>query len=440
MNYRGQRVTVMGLGRFGGGAGAARFLAERGARVSITDLSPAEKLADSIASLNDLPITAWRLGEHRAEDFQEADLIVASPAVPRENPYLRIAREAGVEITSEMNLFWRHNRGRVIGVTGSNGKSTTTAMIHAILSTAGRPTRLGGNIGRSLLPEVDSITPDEFVVLELSSFQLENLAPLRPQPDVAVVTNFTPNHLDRHGSLAEYRTAKQNITAWQRPDQIAVLDFNDADIAAWPTAARRMDYGTAVNELPLTDWLQVPGPHNLRNAQAAACAALAVGVDVNNIETGLRSFRGLPHRLEVVAELAGRRFVNDSIATTPESVEAALRSFEDARVILLAGGYDKGIDLTGLARLIGERCHAVALIGQTAGRLEELLTGSLLPRQVCASLEEAVRWAYAHSHPGDVVLLSPGCASYDWFRDFEERGRLFAELARECDADHRQAG
>lgn len=454
MDYQGKRVTVMGLGGFGGGVGAVRFLAARGARVTIADLRGEAELAKSLAAVSDLPISAIHLGEHRAEDFSTAEIVIASPAVPRANRFLKIGHDAGAVVTSEMNLFWQHNRGKVVAVTGSNGKSTTAALIHALLAAAGRRCHLGGNIGHSLLPIVDEITSDDIVILELSSFQLENMAPLHPKPDVAVVTNFTPNHLDRHGTLEAYRHAKHNIVAWQRTDQLAILNADDADVMQWPTPARRLLVSTrqhdspgiyrdgddavffdgcAAQRFPLAQWLPLPGVHNFQNALAAAGCAISLGVSLTAVEAGLRSFQALPHRLQLVAKIDGRQFYNDSIATTPESVAAALKAFT-APIILLAGGYDKGIELEDFARLIGTRCKAVALLGQTGERLQACLQAEGLAADFhrCDSLEEAVRWCTARSAAGDIVLLSPGCASYDWFRDFRERGNAFSRLVNNC--------
>jgi UDP-N-acetylmuramoylalanine--D-glutamate ligase len=438
-----RRVTVMGLGTFGGGVGAVRFLVQRGAIVTVTDLRSANELAEPMAQLADTPPAAWHLGGHRDEDFRNADLLVVSPAVPKEAPHLRMAREAGIPITSEMNLFWEHNRGRTVCVTGSNGKSTTTALTHALLSTAisagdvpARRCWLGGNIGKSLLPEVDEITPDDWVVLELSSFQLEDLAELKPAPDMAVVTNFSPNHLDRHGTVEAYRAAKQNLLCWQTPAQIAVLNQDDPDVSRWPTAAKTLWFGARADGFDqklLREWLPLPGEHNLRNAQAAACVAITLGVKPDSIRRGLQEFQPLPHRLQFVAEVAGRRFYNDSKATTPEAVQLALASF-DAPIVLLAGGYDKGIDLSPMARAIADHAKAVAVFGQTASTLESLVRHFDITRRVtihrAANLAEAFAWANSQATLGDLVLLSPGCASYDQFQNYEQRGEAFIQEVR----------
>jgi len=455
-DFRGRRVTVMGLGRFGGGASAVRFLVECGAQVTLTDLQTQEDLAESLDPLKSCPPTAIHLGGHRESDFQNADLIVVNPAVPRDNRYLQIARAAGVPLTSEIRLFYQLNRGRVIGVTGSNGKSTTAALIHSLLMSAGLTTHLGGNIGRSLLPIVDQIQPDDWVVLELSSFQLEDLDEVAARPDIAVVTNFSPNHLDRHRTLDAYRQAKQTILRHQLPGDIAILNRDDVDVSGWSVHGRASWFGTVddgrpglftvegrlwirddrgvVRPLPEMTTDHLPGEHNWLNIAAAIATVTAIGVPEETISGGIEQFNPLPHRLEFIAESFGRRFYNDSLATTPESAIAAIRSFT-APIVLLAGGSDKGIDLALLAEAIVGKCKAVALMGETGPPLADLIaglqtTGSVASR-VCRSLEEAFDWAVRQSAAGDVVLLSPGCASYDWFRNFTDRGKQFVRLVHE---------
>jgi len=457
----GIRATVMGLGTFGGGGGAVEFLCRHGARVTVTDLQDADALADQLERFDHLPghPIAWRLGEHRDEDFSEAELVVVNPAVPLESPWLATAAAAGARLTTEIGLFWDLCPARTIAVTGSNGKSTTTAMIHAILSASGQAAWLGGNIGGSLLGELESISPGDWVVLELSSFQLEHLDRHQAAPDIAVVTNLTPNHLDRHKTLEAYRHAKQSILRWQTREQACVLNDLDPDVSTWSFRGRRCGFGdgcrpgrvfgpgvhlvdvdpeTAMvrmgemaDEIPLGHWVVGPGHHNRLNAAAASAAALLAGAGVEDVRSGLQGFAGLPHRLQLVVETGGRSFYDDSLATTPESVEVALASFASP-VVLLAGGYDKRLPLEGLARTIAGGTRAVALMGQTAGELERLLDelGWDGPWRVCESFDEAFDWAIAQSRPGDNIVLSPGCASYDWFSSFRERGEEFARLAR----------
>ncbi|HID23538.1 MAG TPA: UDP-N-acetylmuramoyl-L-alanine--D-glutamate ligase, partial [Planctomycetaceae bacterium] len=455
---QGKRVTLMGVGTFGGGIGALRFLLDQGAHVTVTDLRPAEELGLSPSEWESCGRVTWRLGGHDQRDFHGADLVVVNPAVPTDSPYLQIARRHGVPLTTELALFWQNNRARVIAVTGTNGKSTTAAMIHAILRAAGWTAWLGGNIGRSLLTELPDIEHHHWVVLEVSSFQLEHLDRLRARPDVAVVTNFSPNHLDRHGTVDAYRCAKQALLRWQTETDVSVLNQDDPDVAGWPTAGRRVwfglfdtgregvfvdqDSGLAVarwagqeHTLALGQWLALPGRHNLQNAAAAVGAARAAGVPIEAVRLGLQSFGGLPHRLQFVAEVDGRRFYNDSLATTPESAIAALQAFPPSQpIVLLAGGSDKGVDLGGFAEAIVRHAKAVALMGQTGEPLARLMDACRasppVRRAVCSHFEQAFQWAVQRSQPGDVVLLSPGCASYDWFRSFAERGERFAELVR----------
>ena len=466
---RGLRVLVMGLGSFGGGLGAVKFFVSRGAIVTVTDTRSAEKLAESLAELRsslserDVAAVEFKLGGHADDDFRRAELIVVNPAIRRDHACLEVARAASVPLTSEMNLFWQWNCAPVVAITGSNGKSTTTALTHSILSyhvqreDSGRRCWLGGNIGVSLLPLVDEIGPDDVVVLELSSFQLADLERLHVSPTVSVVTNFSPNHLDWHDEVSHYRWSKQTMLRWQQASDVAVLNADDADVAGWPTCGERLafgmiDHGAAgvfaesgdgecvrvrVNggdeRVPLRTWLKLPGRHNLANALAATCAALRMGADLNAVRQGLENYQPLPHRLQFVGEVAGRRFFNDSLATTPESAEVALEAFTSP-IVLLAGGYDKQVDLSQMATAIARRVKAVALMGQTAARLRELLTRT--PDNCCEvsgelrSFQAACEWAVAQSAPGDIVLLSPGCASYDWFRNFADRGQQFTEFVR----------
>jgi len=453
-DLRGRRVTVMGLGRFGGGVGATRFLIERGSRVTVTDLADETMLAGSLSEIADCEIERFRLGGHAEEDFLSADLIVASPAVPIDHPLLAAARSAGVPVTTEIGLFWANCGARVIGVTGSIGKSTTAAMIHAILAAAGKKAWLGGNIGVSLLPEVDRIAPGDWVVLELSSFQLEYLAPLRPRPVIAVVTNLRPNHLDRHGTLDRYRAAKQSLLRRQTAEDVTVLNADDPDVSNWETAANRLSFGDdsgsilragsppgvflngdglifrdgrSSPRLPLV--LNLPGAHHRLNAATAATAAFGAGIEPQAIVAALANFRGLAHRLEVVGEFEGRLWVNDSKATTPESAIAALRSF-GRPVRLIAGGADKGVDLSPVADEIARRGVAVYLSGRTAPSLAASLAArGHRAATVCDSFDASVTAAWNESRSGDVILLSPACASWGQFRDYRERGERFTRLA-----------
>lgn len=447
------RVTVMGLGRFGGGTGVIRFLVDHGARVTVTDLKPADDLADSLDLIADLDLEAIHLGSHHEQDFTQTDLVIVNPAVRRDSEWLQMAKEAGVPLSSEIGLFLQFNPANVIGITGSNGKSTTAALTHHLLKSAGVKSHLGGNIGGSLLNSLDDIAPDDWVVLELSSFQLAALDQMFCSPRIAVITNFTPNHLDWHGSLEEYRRAKQTVLRWQCSTGYAVLPLEDSQVSHWPVhshtvwfgkedtggrglfpseCGQQLIYRTEKSEerWEISDLSQLPGEHNLRNILAASAAALVAGISGETIDQSLKSFTPLPHRLEYIGEFAGRRFFNDSISTTPESTIAALDAFNDP-IVLLAGGYDKQIDLLPMSRKMAEKTKAVSLMGQTGQRICEEMNELASPKSVnCAvheSFADAFQWAITQSYPGDIVLLSPGCASYDWFLDFRDRGEQFVD-------------
>ena len=431
VQLRGKRVTVAGLGRFGGQIAAARWLTQQGARVLVTDQASPDKLADSVKQLKDTGVEL-RLGEHREEDFTTADLIVASPAIPPSNRYLQAARTAGVPITAEIRLFIERCPATIVGVTGTKGKSTTTAMLGQILSRRFE-TWVGGNIGHSLLADLDKIDKSHLVVLELSSFMLEHLGDMKWSPHVAVVTMVATDHLDWHGSREAYVNAKTNIVRFQRPDDFAVLNEEDPGSTALggQTRARIIRFGTR-DRRPLE--LILPGKHNQSNAQAAFAAAYQLGVGRDDAQDALRTFRGLPHRLELVHEENGIRWFNDSIATIPEAAVAALDSFPAKRVIQIVGGYDKGLAMTAMCNALLERAKAVLCIGATGKNLAEMMSESPLPGSAavykCGDLATAVSMARRIATAGEVVLLSTGFASYDQFVNFEERGLTFARLAR----------
>jgi UDP-N-acetylmuramoylalanine--D-glutamate ligase len=424
--WAGRRVTLMGLGRHGGGVGAARFLAQYGAVVTVSEQAPSEALAESIAALADVPIHRWRFGGHRQYDFAGAELVVVNPAVRPDHPMLRVAREAGAAITSEIEIFLAASPARAIAVTGSNGKSTTASMLRDILAASGRRAWLGGNIGGSLLGELDRIADDDWVVLELSSFQLTHLSARARWPELAVVTNCTPNHLDWHGTLAEYAAAKRRLVEHAR---LAFLDPHDAVSRDWASRAREATRWAW--PLDRVGPLAIPGCHNRRNAALAAAAAEAIGVDRAAIRRTLAGFTGLDHRLQLVGEVAGRRFYDDSKATSPDATIAALAAL-DGPLWLLAGGVSKGVPLDELAQAIAGRAQGAALFGASRDELAECLLrrDPAFRAHRCETMSAALAWCRAQSRPGDSIVLSPACASFDQFRDFEARGAAFAALVR----------
>ena len=427
-SFTGKRVTVVGLGHFGGGVGVTRWLCKQGARVTVTDMAGRDKLTDSIAQLVDMDVT-FHLGGHEEADFTHADLLVVNPAVPKESPLLQASARAGVARTSEINLFLERCPAPVVGITGSVGKSTTTAMLGEILK-ARHTTHVGGNIGGSLLQELDSIGPDHVVVLELSSFQLEDLPLVGVSPRVALVTNLKPNHLDRHGTMEAYGDAKKNLFRYQRADDVLILSADDPATACWSCQAPgRVEFFHA-NGQPFE--LLLPGEHNQANAQAAFAAARHFDIDRPTAAKALKAFAGLPHRLAFVGKFGGVRYYNDSKCTTPEGAMVAMQSFEPRRAVIIAGGYDKHVSFDAMGAVLAGRAKAVVALGATKSQIVaavEKARGETLPNVVQAeSFAEAVWAAKAQADAGDVVLLSPACASYDMFTNYEHRGDTFVKL------------
>lgn len=459
----GARALVMGLGSFGGGAGAARFLAYSGADVLVTDLRPPDELTDSLAELADLldhdQITL-RLGEHNISDFTAADLIVVSPAVPAPwgNRFLRAAQAASVPITTEMRLLFERlpNPQHVVGVTGTAGKSTTAAMIaHAIehIAPALDPSprvHLGGNIGGSLLPTVNAIRENDWVILELSSFMLYWLgkgvgAAHQPglSPAIALLTNLAPNHLDWHPDFDHYIQSKANIFRSQPPSSSAIIpaatwEQHRADLEPAMTAGAQLCTDIRADDLPP---LKLPGAHNRLNAALAAAAIIAAISPSTAIQEKLNSalahFPGLPHRMQLISERTitpaapPARIYNDSKSTTPEATALAIAALlEDAAspaIHLICGGYDKGLSLAPLVKAAA-RCKAVYTIGATGPAIAAALKqtpDNHVNIVEAGSLESAIEQAIKQLQPGDSLLLSPGCASWDQFRDYRQRGDAF---------------
>lgn len=477
-DWTNRRITVMGLGRFGGGAGVARWLVGHGARVTITDVQSEDTLRDSIAEIHDLIASGrvtLRLGRHELADFSpdQCDGVIANPAVPKpwDNPFLKNAKASGVPISTEIQLLVeRLNRKRIIGVTGSAGKSTTSAMIHYALSRVIRDrgtqsetssqgrAHFGGNIGGSLLNQLDQIQSNDWVVLELSSAMLywlgsqidrlpnslETNRQLNWSPSIAVITNITPNHIDWHGSFEHYRESKLNLIRFQQAGDVTIRGAG-ADIMVQRIGGETRTL-TNHKSIPLL----IPGPHNQLNARmalAAVEAALAIhdsGVKHGQrIADALADFPGLPHRLQLVAEHAGSRYYNDSKSTTPEATVLAVQAFDDpARMHLIAGGYDKGSDLSPIARLAAHLAglYTIGTTGTTLAESAAHYAGLAIPGgsateghhrvHWCNTLDRAVQQAISHMNPGDTLLLSPGCASWDQFTNYEARGELFTRLVR----------
>jgi UDP-N-acetylmuramoylalanine--D-glutamate ligase len=436
----------MGLGRFGGGVDAAKFAAGAGAKVTITDLAAAEQLSDSISKLEEFPAIEFHFGSHDPADFQEADIIIANPAVAPGNAYLQLARQHGKLVTSQIGIFFQLCPARIIGITGANGKSTTAALTaHLLKNTSDESVWLSGNIGNEpLLTIIEQIKPSDLVVLELSSFQLEQLAEIEQAPDVALLTNLTPNHLDRYGTFAEYCDAKENIFTFQDQgtEHPAVSIFNaEDDIAArWYEKYRKdparicLAFSSADVSEQMHGSFTLPGRANLSNLAAAVAVARYFGADEQQMTHALANFKPLPDRLEPVAQVNGVRWYNDSKATTPQGATVALNAFDQPRIII-AGGYDKNLAFDELGQEIAESAKAAILIGQTAdkiaGAVHRASDGNRKPHvRIVHSLAEAVQAASRLAVDGDVVLLSPACASYDMFENYEQRGQEFVKLVK----------
>ena len=489
MEFEGQRVTVMGLGRFGGGVGVTRFLCARGADVLVTDQSPPDKLAESVTKLQpliDAGQVTLRLGEHNVSDFTTCDMVVVNPAVPPENRFIRAAEAAGIPVTTEMRLLVERlpNRLRTIGVTGSAGKSTVTAMIGHVLGKVfageggsfsegdstpsrqdaktpreagdGRAVWVGGNIGGSLLERVEEIGAEDWVVLELSSFMLERLRADEAtgfpgwSPHIAVVTNISENHLDWHGTMEDYVAAKRVVFEYQQEEwnvnDVAILGPGVAQyLVAQVSNTCVWNESDMQDRLDEIQGLSIPGRHNRVNAELADWVLDEIDVSLDGV-TLLADFPGLPHRLEFVGEFGGVKYYNDSKCTTPAAARLAVEAFSEtgsdpvSRVHLILGGYDKGSDLVELAGFARSACKAVYTIGETGEGVacaaetatetaaEAASAGAEVVR--CGTLERAMEAIRGWVVSGDVVLLSPGCASWDQFENYEQRGARFVELVR----------
>ncbi|WP_110514639.1 UDP-N-acetylmuramoyl-L-alanine--D-glutamate ligase [Herpetosiphon llansteffanensis] len=424
LDLRNKRITVMGLGVHGGGLGVTRFLLEQGAHVIVTDLRSAEVLQPSLAALADLPVE-FVLGEHRDQDFELVDMVIRNPGVPRESRYLQLARAAGVAIEMEMTLFFRLCPAPIIGITGTKGKTTTTTLTGAMLREVYPDTVVAGNLRVSALEQLPRISAQTPVVLELSSWQLEGLGEAGLSPEYACVTNLSPDHLDRYGSMADYGLAKQQIFLYQNPDDVVVLPKHDLIVNTWANEAPgRVVWFDGNEGWPMG---QLQGQHNALNIAAAAALAQAYGIPDAAIRTAIEHFAGVEHRMELVREINGVRLINDTAATTPTAAAAALNSMTSP-VILIAGGADKKLAWNPLVEAIQQSSHLKQLIildGTGSPALSAAL-GSEQERY--QAFEQAIRAAFSLAETGDTILLSPGAASFGMFRNEFHRGEEFRRI------------
>ncbi|HET8923247.1 MAG TPA: UDP-N-acetylmuramoyl-L-alanine--D-glutamate ligase [Candidatus Acidoferrum sp.] len=445
---RGKRVLVVGLARTG--VATALFCAARGANMTATDTRPESEIGEALAPLHSAGVNV-ELGGHRLNTFLEQDLIIPSPGVPADATLLQAARAKRVPIWSEIELAYRFLNGRLIGITGSNGKTTTTSLIEHILKNAGFPTILAGNIGTPLISCVESTNDKTITVAELSSFQLELIESFRPS--ISVFLNLTPDHLDRHYTLEAYGAAKARIFENQTESDSAVLNADDPATTPytptrpqvyWFSRKQRVAQGAFVrgdeilfrydgdeHAIMKLEGIPLAGAHNIENVLAAVAATGLAGATPAAIAKGVCSFAGVEHRLEFVAEIAGARYYNDSKATNVDATLKALEAFP-GRILVILGGKDKGSDYTALQKPLRERAILGLLIGAAAEKIEKQIAGSVALDRA-GTIERAVEIASHAARPGDIVLLAPACASFDQFQNYEHRGRVFKELVHQLE-------
>jgi UDP-N-acetylmuramoylalanine--D-glutamate ligase len=449
MDVNNKRVLVVGLGK--SGVASALFLAERGATVAVSDAKSPEQLREEIPVLLDHGISV-ETGQHGERTFRDQDLIVVSPGVPFDVPQLVHARDVGIPVIGEVELAARYLRGHIVAVTGSNGKTTTTTLAGEILSAGDRKTLVGGNIGTPAISLVDRSTEDTWIVLEISSFQLETVETFHPY--IAVVLNITPDHLDRHHTFENYAAAKVRIFENQTATDFAVLNADNEpciQMAAGATAsvrwisrtkeiatgafvrAERIVWrdDTGEREIMPVSEISLKGAHNVENVLAAVCVGMLAGVEPERIRLAVATFKAVEHRLEYVATVRGVEYYNDSKATNVDAAIKALQSFP-GRIHLILGGKDKGSDYSVLNELLKERVKRVYTIGAAAAKIEAQASGTEIAS--AGTLEAAVRRASEAATAGDIVLLAPACASFDQFESYEHRGRAFKEIVRQLAA------
>jgi UDP-N-acetylmuramoylalanine--D-glutamate ligase len=447
LELKNKRVLVVGLGK--SGLAAAHFLKARGARVTVSDARP----ATLIAELSDLLDQGFMVeaGSHGLLTFRRQDLIVVSPGVPMTTPELAQVRAMGAHIIGELELGAMFLQGQVVSITGSNGKTTTTSLVGKIFEDAGLPTLVGGNIGFPVTAMVEASTPETMNVIEVSSFQLETVEAFHPK--IAVVLNLTPDHLDRHGTFENYASMKERIFAQQGVGDALLLNGDDAVVQGmaaraksdvyWFSATKIVRRGTFVRDgvvmwlekeggvsepvMPVSE-IHLRGAHNVENVLAAVCVARLAGVSAESVRASVAGFNAVEHRLEFVRELAGVRYYNDSKATNVDATMKAVAAFGGG-IWLILGGKDKDSDYRVLAPQLRERVKTVITIGSAAEKIERQLSG-VVKIEKAETMQRAVEFSQANASAGDTVLLAPACASFDQFKNYEERGRVFKELVQ----------
>jgi UDP-N-acetylmuramoylalanine--D-glutamate ligase len=453
MDVKGKRVLVVGMGK--SGIASALFLADQGARVAVSDTKSEEELHHEIPQLLDRGVEV-EAGFHGERTFNEQQLIVISPGVPYDVPQLVQARQAGIPVIGEVELASRYLKGHIVAITGSNGKTTTTSLIGEIIAAGAKKTLVGGNIGTPAISFVGEATDDTWIVLEVSSFQLETIATFHPK--ISVVLNVTPDHLDRHRTFENYAAAKARIFENQAASDFAVLNAEDPTCVAMAEKAKASVYwfsrlhpvergafvrgesivwtdGSREQTIMRTGEIGLKGGHNVENVLGGICAGVLAGVTPADIRRAVANFKAVEHRLEFVANVRGVAYYNDSKATNVDATVKALESFP-GRIHLILGGKDKGSDYSVLNSLLAERVTRVYTIGAAAQKIEAQIKGA--PVVSSGTIDNAVRQASEQSGPGDIVLLAPACASFDQFMSYEHRGRVFKDLVKQLESRQMQ--
>ncbi|MDK2835880.1 MAG: UDP-N-acetylmuramoylalanine--D-glutamate ligase [Thermosediminibacterales bacterium] len=449
MDFKGKKVLIIGMAKTG--LSVASFLHDHGAEVLVNDIKSRDEVSEEVKILESKGIKTFT-GSHPEKLLDDVNLVIPSPGVSLNIPILREAKRRGLHIISELELGFLFSRARIIAVTGTNGKTTTTTLINEILKNDGKETVVAGNIGIPLVRVAESVSINGYIVTEVSSFQLEAIEKFKPQ--ISVILNITPDHLNRHLTFENYVLAKSRIFENQDENDFVVLNADDDLVRGLSQKTRskvvffsrkkELDDGVFVKNdvIVIKDKnrlcpvchskeLGIKGCHNLENALAATAVAWLCNVNLNSLAETLKDFQGVEHRLEYVETIAGVKFINDSKATNPDAAIKALEAVEEP-IVLIAGGMEKGVDFTGFAQSFKNRVKALVVLGETASKIAEAAreNGVTCIKEV-STMEDAVNEAFKMAVPGDCVLLSPACASWDMFKNFEERGRIFKKSVRE---------
>lgn len=457
---KGKKITVMGLGLHGGGIGTVRFLVSAGAKVTVTDIKSKDELAVSLEKLKDLKGVKYVLGQHRPEDFTKADMVIKNPAAPWNNKHIKLALEKKIPVEMDSSLFFKLCKNPIIGVTGTKGKTTTSTLIGEILKVAGKnPVSVG--IGQvSVLDKLRDVKPDSWVVFELSSWRASGLGRYKISPKIAVITNIYPDHLNYYGSLEAYIQDKKYVFANQKPGDYCILNWDDKTLNKLEpeirsqlikVAEQKISNGKTVfvsdgiiylnngidekKVVAIAD-LKIRGDHNVSNILAAIAASFAAGASLEAIRKAVTSFVGVSHRLELIREIAGVKYFNDTTATTPESAISGIKAFTEP-IVLICGGADKNLEMASLAAIIQEKVKGVIFLKGVAtdkliAELKKIAPEGTAVKHftVVETMAKAVELAGIAAEPGDVVLLSPGAASFGLFANEFDRGDKFKEAVK----------